>query len=172
MSTPRLIVVAGRPGTGKTTLSRTIARRLGATYLRIDAIETALQVVRGDSGPVGPEGYTVAHLVARTNLELGSDVVVDAVCPVPESRAPWSTTAEEAGGRLIMLETSLTDPVEHRRRVSERRPDMPGQRVPSWSDVTSWAWAPWDDRRDGPRAVIDTTVAEDAAAQALHLING
>jgi predicted kinase len=168
---PTLIVVTGRPGTGKTTLTRALARELGAVYLRIDAIETALQVVRADPGPVGPEGYAVAHLVARTNLELGSPVVVDAVCPVPESRRPWFDTAAEAGARVIIFETSLPDLAEHERRVSERRPDMPGQQVPSWAEVTNGSYARWDQDRDGPRTIIDTTDAAVAARRALDLIN-
>jgi predicted kinase len=172
MDAARLIVVTGRPGTGKTTLSRALASRLGAVYVRIDAIETAIQVFRNDPGPVGPEGYSVAHLLARTNLELGSDVVVDAVCPVPESRAPWSTTAAEAGGRLIIFETSLADPAEHERRVVDRRPDMPGQRVPTWAEVTGGTWTPWEVERDGVRTVIDTSDAGAAMAEALRALAG
>ncbi len=37
-----LIVFAGRPGTGKTTLSQLLASQLKAAVLRIDAIETAI----------------------------------------------------------------------------------------------------------------------------------
>ncbi len=170
MRTPSLILVVGRPGTGKTTLSRALAARLPAVYLRIDAIETALQVVREDPGPVGPEGYAVAHLLARTNLDLGADVVVDAACPVPESRAAWASTAASAEGRLLILQTQLPDAVEHRRRVSDRLPDLPGQRVPTWADVTRSVWAAWDEDRDGPRTVIDTTDAAAAAARALTLV--
>ncbi|WP_442951312.1 AAA family ATPase [Paenarthrobacter sp. Z7-10] len=54
----RLIIVAGLPGTGKTTLARPLSERLAACYLRVDAIETAIARTRG---PVsGPEGYAVA----------------------------------------------------------------------------------------------------------------
>jgi predicted kinase len=170
MERPMLIVVTGRPGTGKTTLSRSLARRMDAVYLRIDAIETALQVARADPGPVGPEGYAVAHLIARTNLELGSTVVIDAVCPVPESRRPWFDTAADAGSDVIIFETSLPDPVEHERRVVGRRPDMPGQRVPSWTEVSDGRFTPWDEDRDGPRTIIDTTDAGDAVHRAVELI--
>ena len=38
-----LVVFGGLPGTGKTTLARQVADRLGATYLRIDTIEQALR---------------------------------------------------------------------------------------------------------------------------------
>jgi predicted kinase len=57
---PLLVVLAGRPGTGKTTLGQALASELRAAFLRIDAIETA--VVRcGLAQPsVRPVGYAVA----------------------------------------------------------------------------------------------------------------
>lgn len=165
-----LVVVTGRPGTGKTTLSRALAGRLSATYLRVDAIETAVSNVTGKI-VTGVEGYAVAHALARSNLELGRDVVVDAVCPVPESRAGWSETAAAAGSELIIIETALPDPAEHRRRVQQRRPDLAGQRVPTWADVAAAPWTPWDPARDGSRTVIDTTDADDALTWALSLFS-
>lgn len=154
-----LVVVAGRAGTGKTTLARGLACDLAATYLRVDAIETALATVR-DSAVTGPDGYAVAHLVARSNLDLGRDVVVDAVCPVPESRSAWAVADDRTD--VVVFETALDDAAEHRRRVEDRRPDMPGQHVPTWADVEDDGYAPWDEARDGLRTVVDTTSAEDA----------
>ena len=162
------MVLAGRPGTGKTTLARQLAPALRAAYLRVDAIETALGA--GDVRAAGPEGYAVAHLLARSNLELGTDVVVDAVCPVPESRTAWFATARAAGARLVVLETVLDDVAEHRRRVETRRPDLPGQRVPAWSEVEHGAYAQWDTARDGARTPVLTTAADAALAAALRAV--
>ncbi|QGN35410.1 AAA family ATPase [Microlunatus sp. Gsoil 973] len=162
-----MILVTGLPGTGKTTLASALVRRLNATYLRIDAVETAIQVARGDHQQVGAEGYVVAHFLAGSNLRLGQDVVVDAVCPVPESRTGWAETAAANGGQLIMFQTCLPDVAEHRRRVELREPDMPGQQVPDWQWVQSLDWSPWDEQRDGPCTVVDTTSSADALAAAL-----
>ena len=102
------------------------------------------------------------HELAASNLLLGRNVIVDAVNPVPEARAVWRSTAHAAGAELIVIETSLTDEDEHRRRVQDRTPDIPGHRVPTWHDVQQHGWVPWDVERDGARTVIDT--ADDTAA--------
>lgn len=40
-----LVVFGGLPGAGKTTISRALAQRVGATYLRIDLVEQAIFTV-------------------------------------------------------------------------------------------------------------------------------
>jgi predicted kinase len=112
-------------------------------------------------------GYVVAHELARANLTLGNPVVVDAVNPVHEARAGWRGLRP---ARLLVFETVVPDEDEHRRRVTERSPDLDGQAVPTWDDVLGGEYEPWDDARDGVRHVIDTTDIEQALAAALGVI--
>jgi predicted kinase len=90
--TPVLIVFGGLPGTGKTTISRELSRRLGASYLRIDAIEQSLRTA---GLAVGAMGYVIASEIAAENLKLGRVVVADCVNPVRASREGWRQTAKE-----------------------------------------------------------------------------
>ena len=163
---PTLTVLAGRPGTGKTTLAKALAERLQACYLRVDAVETALQRT---GRPVGVEAYAVIHELALSNLLLGLDVVVDAVNPVPEARVGWRETALRGRARLLQVETWLPDQSEHRRRVEARTPDIPDQRVPSWLEVENQIWVPWETERDGPRTLIETSDSGEALTTLLAL---
>jgi predicted ATPase len=77
VKSPLLIVLAGRPGTGKTTLARALCARLEAVYVRVDAIETAA-LRSGLSHPIGPPGYFVAREVVPWDpLRDGPRTVID-----------------------------------------------------------------------------------------------
>ena len=49
-----LIIFGGLPGTGKTTISKEVAKRLKAVYLRVDTIEQTLK--NSNSLVIGSEG--------------------------------------------------------------------------------------------------------------------
>jgi len=65
-----LIVFGGRPGTGKTTIARELARQIGAVYLRIDSIEQAIRESAIAPRSVDDAGYRAARAAAEDNLRL------------------------------------------------------------------------------------------------------
>ncbi|PNG30142.1 MULTISPECIES: AAA family ATPase [Pseudomonas] len=136
-----LIVFSGLPGSGKTTIARTLAPHLGATYLRIDSIEQGLR----DAGlaEVGKAGYQIALQLAEANLALGNSVLADCVNPVAESRQAWSDLAQRLGVLLLDVEVICSDPREHRRRVETRQVDVPGLQAPSWQSVLDHDYQAW-----------------------------
>lgn len=147
-----LIVFAGLPGVGKTTLARGLAAQLRALHLRIDSIEQALASCSLQISPAEDAGYCVGYAVAEENLRLGLTVVADSVNPVELTRSAWHDTARRAEAPVKDVEVVCSDPIEHRRRVEERSADGTGLRLPSWQDVLDRQYDPWV----GEHMVIDT----------------
>lgn len=145
----RLVVFAGLPGTGKSTLARELARRLGAVWLRIDTIETA---IADAATPITDEGYRAAYALAIDNLRLGLDVVGDSVNSWMETRDAWRGAGMVAGADVIEIEVICSDAAEHRRRVETRTTDVPGLTPPTWDEVAGRDYRPWSRER----LVIDT----------------
>ena len=122
-------------------------------YLRVDVIESALitsGLVRAQA-ELGPSGYEIAQQLALSNLGAGIDVVVDAVNPVAVARDGWRRVAEAAGAPLLFVEVICSDGSEHHRRVERRVSDLPGISVPTWEQVESREYEPWQ----GARLVVD-----------------
>ena len=137
-----LVVFAGLPGSGKSVLSRGVADALGATYLRIDSIESAI-VATLTPFKDNPVGYVIAERVAADQLAGGRDVVADAVNGVAAARDGWVALAARTGATLRFVEVRCSDAAEHRRRVESRQPEMPGQGVPTWDQVQCRRFEPW-----------------------------
>jgi predicted kinase len=148
----RLIVLAGLPGTGKSTIARGVAQKLGAVWLRIDSMEQALRESGATLGPIGDAGYRAAHAVARDQLRLGRDVIGDSVNPWMLTRTVWRDVGLEAGARVLEVEIVCSDPEQHRHRLETRVNDVPGLILPDWPAVLARDYHPWD--RDPVR--IDT----------------
>ncbi len=144
-----LIVLSGLPATGKTAVATAVARELSAVLLSVDPVDSALrQVGVEEPGPPGIAAYAVVGALAELNLGLGATVVVDAVNAVGEAKTFWIELSRRAGTRLLVVETVLSDPDLHRRRLAGRVRDL-AIPEPTWEAVTlrraewvAWPFAP------------------------------
>ncbi len=141
------IILSGLPGAGKTTLSRALAARLGAVYIRADTIEHSLRRSVLNLRDVEDLGYLAGYAVAEDNLRLGHTVVADSVNPWAITRQAWRDVASRAGVPSFDVEVVCSDESEHRRRVETRQSDIPGFAVPSWRDVLERDYHVWTTQR-------------------------
>jgi predicted kinase len=147
-----LIIFAGLPGVGKTSIARALAQGLGAVFLRIDTIEQVLADVHADDRTDPGLGYRIAYALAADNLRLGRTVVADSVNAIAVTRDAWRAVAEVAGTASVEVEVICSDRAEHRRRVETRVADIPGHVSPTWAEVEAREHHAWT--RD--HVVIDT----------------
>ena len=92
----------------------------------------------------------IVRVVSRNGNTLV--VVADSVNPRQITRESWSLVARNAGVPLVEVEVLCSDPVEHRRRIESKKPDLDGLPALTWASVCHRTYEEWS----APHLVIDT----------------
>lgn len=127
---PRLVLMMGISGSGKSYLGRLLALRLGAVLLSSDVVRKQLLGVPA-TAPAGPAGYsdevtarTYAALMAQAELELrrGHSVILDATFLTARLRRPALELAERMGVPLRIVWCQAPPDIADR-RLRDRQQD-------------------------------------------------
>lgn len=161
---PKLIILAGLPGTGKTTLARFLSKKLSLVYLRLDCIEVPFCVYSQNAGANG-EGYHAIANIAKENLNLGLGVIIDTVNPLHITRTMFLSLAKEIEVEIFQFELKMNDEILHRKRVEKRKADIAGHNIPTWQDVLNLNYEKWNADIDG----YTTVLCMDNSKQAFHV---
>jgi cytidylate kinase len=110
-----IIAIDGPAGSGKSTVARGVARRLGFTYLDSGALYRAVTLLALEAGADLADGRALAQLASGASIELndsggdGVEVLLDGRTVTDEIRAPEvtgasSTVAAHRDVRAVLLE--------------------------------------------------------------------
>jgi len=139
---PILFIMSGLPASGKSTLSKSIATKFQALYLRIDTVEQGLRDLCNFR--VEGEGYRLSYRIAQDNLQLGLNVVADSCNPIDLTRDEWEAVAKSSDSLFINIEVVCSDKNEHKTRAETRKSSIENLKLPTWNDIKQREYHPWD----------------------------
>lgn len=169
----RLVLTCGLSGSGKSTVARALAARIGAVHVRSDAVRKHLAgVPLHEPGPASiygadRTGQTYARLLdlGVTLARQGHAVILDAKYDRWAARGGAVDAAEREGIPLNLLVCDAP-PEVLRQRLRARRGDI----ADATADLTEGqvaGWEPLGDREASHAVVLDTTrEADELAAEA------
>jgi predicted kinase len=108
-----LVVMKGKPGSGKTTLSRALGRQLGWPVVDKDMFRPIL--------PDGAHAYQVMFLQAQDLLRQGFDVICDSPLTGPKAYAAACEISEIVPAELRIVECHCSDEALWAQRLEGRK---------------------------------------------------
>jgi len=140
---PVLLIINGVPGSGKTTLSEGVLKRIYAAYIDKDSINNGFTEERESEFYqfVKRGTYKAIDNLARINLELGNNVIIDATFAREVTQEGWmrryEEMAEETGAvfrliRCVAPEEVIKDRLEKRGYERDR------WKVEDWGEFMKW----------------------------------
>lgn len=155
-----LIVMAGLPGTGKSTIAEQSAAVLGLPVVSVDPIESAILSAGIDADqPTGLAAYLVAETIADAVIASVGGVIVDAVNAVEPAREQWLRLAARRGIPIRFVEVVCSDEGVHRARLEARGRQLAHIAEPTWHAVEQSLdeWESWGgDSGTVPRMTLDS----------------
>lgn len=164
---PVIIAMKGHPGTGKSTLARSIARALRCPLIDKDDVRDATWPLQSSTPHqlLNALSYDVIWKVASTQLRLGLSVVLDSPLSRPSHLHSLRRLAASSSSSLLVVECCPSDRSEWRRRLELR--GLGEGEGSSWHKPSTWEDLEmlirgYDgctdyDLGDVPRMVVDTT---------------
>jgi len=131
---PRLVIVTGAPGTGKTILATRLAREVGLPLLTKDAIKEAMMEVlpvpdREASMQLGAAAFRLLFTLSQSLLDAGIGIVLEG--PFAHPRADAELQELGRGARTVLIHCVAPSDLVFR-RYRERHES--GQRHPGHFD--------------------------------------
>lgn len=143
---PTLILFAGMPGSGKTTLARMVARELRLPIFSKDRMQRVLRDHHLAAENTG-DGYYIILDLADEQLSLGVSVILDATFPLDHFRTVANETAMRHNANFCAIYCFNSDDDVWRKRMEKRVQYVPGWRPVGWEDVQRMRtyYQPWGD---------------------------
>lgn len=155
-----LVVMAGLPGSGKSTVAEAAAALLGLPVVSVDPIESAILSAGIDADqPTGLAAYLVTETIAESMISSVGGVVVDAVNAVEPAREQWVRLAARRGIPIRFVEVVCSDEGVHRARLEARGRQLAHIAEPTWHAVEQSLdeWEPWGGESGTvPRITVDS----------------
>jgi len=155
-----LVVMAGLPGSGKSTVAEAVGARLGLPVVSVDPIESAILSAGIDADqPTGLAAYLVAETIAESVVSGGGGIVVDAVNAVEPAREQWVRLAARRGIPIRFVEVVCSDAEVHRARLEARGRQLAHIAEPTWHAVEQSLdeWEAWGGQSGAvPRLTVDS----------------